>query len=243
MELSPILASPPPIRDPQPVPRLSFAKVPLSFEVLVPDLFPSEVPTTQKSVPFSWKDKEGDKGVVWRGRAPRFPDQPWRTARATEDGEGLKNKKKTPKKDTKTTDSSDEAELESQDGEGQRQETLVFAGRPTYSDGEISYFSPQNATLSTAYRLLLLHKTAIPHNFPPTLKGKPLAGESPLEDAPFEMERWKADAGGLVDAKLAAGERVVCIKTEEGCADLVSFPSVFVRVRELGGRELMMPIN
>lgn len=109
-------------------------------------------------------------------------------------------------------------------------------GRPLGTDGEISYFSPANATLSTIYRLLLLHKTPLPLNFPPVMKTKLEEGDRLVEEGePFEMKKWTEER--IVDAKLEFGEDVECGALEEGCPELVSPISflIFGRANDDGG--------
>lgn len=113
-------------------------------------------------------------------------------------------------------------------------------GQPTETDGELSYFSPANATLSTIYRLLLLHKTPLPLNFPPVMKTKLEEGDRLVEEGEsFEMRKWTEER--IVDAKLEFGEDVECAALEEGCRELVSPSSLFeiklMAIRTMRGRE------
>jgi len=99
-------------------------------------------------------------------------------------------------------------------------------GRPEEEDGEISYFSPANATLSTIYRLLLLHKTPIPPTFPPAMKTRLAEGDRLVDEGEvFEVGQWLEDR--IVDAKLENGEDVACLMLEDGCQQLVSISVLF----------------
>ena len=128
---------------------------------------------------------------------------------------------------TSSSSSSSLSEEEGEDAAVQRRRQQPVSiddgrdGRPEEEDGELSYFSPANATLSTVYRLLVLHKTSIPPSFPPVMKTKLLEGDRLVDEREvFEVGKWLEER--IVDAKLENGEDVECVMLEDGCQQLVS---------------------